>query len=71
MRVKHLIRELQKLDPEAVVQTEGCDCVGDTFCVEVGTRGEVEIRRSSNFTARYDNGDDTRLPLPCGDENGR
>lgn len=34
MKVKDLIVELQKQDPEAEVLTEGCDCIGDVGSVE-------------------------------------
>lgn len=33
MRVKELIRLLQKCDPEATVITEGCDCFGTPWDV--------------------------------------
>jgi hypothetical protein len=64
MRVKHLIAELLKVNQEAEVVTEGCDCFGDTFCVEDGVKGEVEIRRSENFHVGfiYENSQDTPRP---------
>lgn len=39
MKVKELIAELQKLDPELEVSTEGCDCYGDTAKVSVQHEG--------------------------------
>lgn len=35
MKVKHLINELRKINPDLEVITEGCDCWGPTFRVEV------------------------------------
>jgi len=74
MKVKHLIRELGKCDPEAIVTTEGCDCNGDTYCVEVSVgdgpfRQDVYVRRSDaipgiNTGQPYDNTEDTPKPLP-------
>jgi len=34
MKVKHLIVELQKFNPELEVITEGCDCDGDSASVK-------------------------------------
>jgi len=72
MKVKHLIRELMKCDPEHEVETEGCDCDGDTYCVEQRSNF-VYIRRHDEFISLYDeNGErcdwwndrDTPRPLP-------
>jgi len=74
MLVKHLIRELQKCDPEAEVTLE-FDGVGDTYCVQVDKDGKVEILTSCFFdkeieadqpgvlVARFDNRRDTPHPL--------
>lgn len=45
MKVKELIFELQKHDPEAEVLTEGCDCLGDVGEVEEfpSDKGETAI----------------------------
>ena len=71
MKVKHLIRELQKCDPELEVATEGCDCYGDTFAVvirepERGRRDfrDVVICRSNEVAGPvYDNTADTPNPI--------
>lgn len=64
MLVKHLIRELQKCNPEARVITEGCDCTGDTYSLAPESKGRwVEISRSERYTKKYDNGSDTPDPL--------
>lgn len=69
MKVKHLIRELQKCDPEMEVVTEGCDCTGDSYKVSVdpGWDGQppmVSIDRSDrNGGDGYANTDDTPVPF--------
>lgn len=66
MLVKHLIRELQKCNPEARVWTEGCDCTGDSCAVVVDEDGDIEIARSDRFVRypdQYDNSTDTPKPL--------
>lgn len=45
MKVKHLIRELQKCDPEAEVWTEGCDCTGESHRVEADEDGVTVCRQ--------------------------
>lgn len=75
MRVKHLIEELSKCDPEMEVQTEGCDCYGDTVSVKVLEYGPlaeepgkkvVLIERNECYDEVYiDNGDPTPRPLPA------
>lgn len=65
MLVKHLIRELQKCDPEAEVITEGCDCVGDTFSLAVNGK-VVEVSRPDRYVSHpdlYENTSDTPHPL--------
>ena len=47
MRVKELIAELQKVDGEAVVETEGCDCDGLAGGLELDD-GAVRILRLAN-----------------------
>ena len=68
MKVKHLIRELQKCPPEAEVWTEGCDCQGESFSVEIQKRdGSVMINREWDKGPNdeyYDNTHDTPKPLP-------
>lgn len=65
MLVKHLIRELQKCNPNAQVITEGCDCYGDTYRVVVDTEtGKAEIERSDNkHDPGYKNEQDTTFPI--------
>lgn len=47
MKVKHLIRELKKCNPDYAVETEGCDCNGDSCFLEIDEKNsEVMIRRS-------------------------
>lgn len=60
MKVKDLIARLQKCDPELEVQTEGCDCNGDTGFVALFPADEayptdvVMICRSdSQFSADF------------------
>lgn len=70
MLVKHLIRELQKCDPELPVETEGCDCYGDTYFVEQN-ESLVCIQRSDfivRFPDKYDNTLDTPLPIAATEE---
>ena len=73
MKVKHLIAELQKCDPELPVETEGCDCIGDT-CLVRAVDGVVYITRSQDaglFGTEgshgdfddYENDQDTPKPL--------
>jgi len=62
MLVKHLIRELEKFDAEAEVYTEGCDCSGDTYAVELDADGTVLIQRSDGKNDDYDNKADTPVP---------
>lgn len=63
MRVKHLIRELHRCDPEAEVLTEGCDCYGDSYALDTSEAGEVLIQRSAMCDTAYQNSDDTPRPL--------
>lgn len=72
MKVKHLIRELQKCGPELEVITEGCDCCGDSFAVtQESDQGTVTIVRSDSDFSReiggpfedYANVEDTPKPL--------
>ena len=67
MLVKHLIRELQKCNPEAEVTTEGCDCTGDSYNLEITPDGMlVEIGRHDAYVRypdKYDNRTDTPKPL--------
>lgn len=64
MRVKHLIRELRKCDPEAEVVTEGSDRAADARTVKLRRPGEVIICRTVSGEAPYDNAEDTPDPLP-------
>lgn len=45
MIVKELIIELQKVDQEAEVFTEGCDCNGEVDSVDANTAGQVCLMR--------------------------
>jgi hypothetical protein len=45
-KVKHLVAALLQCDQEALVFTEGCDCIGDAEGLSVKTAGEVLITRS-------------------------
>lgn len=67
MLVKHLIRELLKCGQDVEVITEGCDCVGDSYAVEISKDGlRVMITRSDYRPpgTDYDNTNDTPRPLP-------
>ena len=74
MLVWHLINELQKHNPELPVETEGCDCLGDTASV-MEMDNIVVICRSEGVVMKsvapqrdgYDNSD---KPLPIADELG-
>ena len=75
MLKEHLIRELLKIEGNPEIWTEGCDCHGDTFCVEKQENGTVLIRRSDYLLYQenkkkkpidrisYDNKNDTPTPL--------
>jgi len=69
MKVKHLIKELQKCDPELSVITEGCDCQGDTFSLDYDSSGDITICRSDYVRdykgelIEYENDQDTPEPI--------
>lgn len=64
MKVKHLIRELKKCNPELEVITEGCDCQGDSAAVKRQKTSVLIIRGASLETDEpYDNTQDTLEPL--------
>jgi hypothetical protein len=47
MTVRQLIKKLRKCDPDAEVETEGCDCYGDVRkVVKKKKRNAVLLRRS-------------------------
>lgn len=70
MLVKHLIRELQKVNPEFQVLTEGCDCFGESAYVAIdATDKSISIMRDSSFGRNYNNYEDTKLPLVVPDNN--
>jgi len=80
MLISHLIRELKKakeLWGDAEVITEGCDCSGDTFCIEHNDwdkdANSITICRSPHswdveeeFGREYENTQDTFKPLSVG-----
>lgn len=70
MKVKHLIRELEKCDQESTVITESCcgGCVGDTYFIDIDDEGEVLLNRSYSPKRddEYDNAEDTPYPLLTG-----
>lgn len=47
MTVEQLINELSKLPPDAVVFTEGCDCIGEAISVSYDSSdNSIMIHRS-------------------------
>lgn len=66
MKVKHLIRELLKCDPEMPVITEGCDCEGESYRVAIENGGVTICRQhygDEPNNSNYDNSTDTPRPL--------
>lgn len=52
MTVADLINKLQLLPPDAKVETEGCDCIGDAAGVVIETDGTVLITRHQRDQVR-------------------
>lgn len=44
-KVKHLVAALLKQDQEALIYTEGCDCLGNAVAIEFTKAGDVLIAR--------------------------
>ena len=54
MKVKHLIRELLKTNEEYEVITEGCDCNGNSFKLEIDTVDKIVCINRSDHSVYAD-----------------
>lgn len=63
MKVKHLIKELQKCDPEMEVMTDSEGYEYDTCYLEFRSEG-ILITHDKGMLSNYENDQDTPKPLP-------
>lgn len=57
MKVRHLMKELEKVNPEFEVLTEGCDCIGDSACIVEDQREKCVTIMRSPICSDYRNTD--------------
>ena len=54
MTVRELMQALRRCDPEAEVETEGCDCIGDVAEIRQSQEPKkILLMRGSNGVVRY------------------